>query len=126
METTEGGQNASRPAAIWKPSKAEVIEHNLTHITFRNWCTHCIRGRAVNESLSHTSGREGDIPMISVDCFCMTEENVDPECQEEKERDVTEPNKWWKSEESGAPVLVMKERKSKAVFADVVPQKGAN
>ena len=30
------------------------------------------------------------------------------------------------NEKSGAPILIMKDNKSKAVFADVVPQKGIN
>ena len=88
VETTEEGQVASRPSAVWKPPKAEVIEHNLTHIPFRNWCRYCVRGRAVNGTHPHTCGGEGGIPVISVDYFWMTEDNVDPECQEENEREM--------------------------------------
>ena len=29
---------ARRPPAVWAPSTAEVIKHNLMHIPFRNWC----------------------------------------------------------------------------------------
>ena len=27
------------------PSKEEVEEHNLTHLPYRSWCRHCVRGR---------------------------------------------------------------------------------
>ena len=27
------------------PSRDEVDEHNVTHVPYRNWCPHCIRGR---------------------------------------------------------------------------------
>ena len=27
-----------------QPSKKEVDKHNLTHINYRSWCTHCIAG----------------------------------------------------------------------------------
>ena len=28
------------------PSKQERETHNLTHIPFRSWCEHCVKGRA--------------------------------------------------------------------------------
>ena len=28
-----------------RPSQAEVEEHNLTHLPYRSWCKHCVRGR---------------------------------------------------------------------------------
>ena len=27
------------------PSKAEVLEDQLTHLPYRTWCPHCIKGR---------------------------------------------------------------------------------
>ena len=32
------------------PSAREVEEHNISHLPFRNWCPHCVKGR----------GREAD------------------------------------------------------------------
>ena len=28
-----------------KPSQSEGDQHNLTHLPYRSWCTHCVRGR---------------------------------------------------------------------------------
>ena len=27
------------------PTRAEIDEHELTHLPFRNWCEHCVKGR---------------------------------------------------------------------------------
>ena len=27
------------------PSRKEVEDHYLTHVPYRNWCPHCVRGR---------------------------------------------------------------------------------
>ena len=27
------------------PTQAEVDDHNITHMPYRNWCPHCVRGR---------------------------------------------------------------------------------
>ena len=34
------------------PSRAEVETHNLTHLPYRSWCRHCVRGRG--KELPHT------------------------------------------------------------------------
>ena len=38
------------------PSKAEREMHELTHVPFRSWCEHCVRGRG--ESVRHEAGKE--------------------------------------------------------------------
>ena len=43
------------------PSRAEVEAHNLTHLPFRSWCRHCVRGRG--KELSHgRAQRETEVP----------------------------------------------------------------
>ena len=38
------------------PTVEERREHELTHIPYRNWCPHCIRGRG--KDLDHRKGVE--------------------------------------------------------------------
>ena len=38
------------------PSKAEREMHELTHVPFRSWCEHCVRGRG--EGVRHEAGKE--------------------------------------------------------------------
>ena len=38
---------AARPGNVLAPpSEAEVEQHELTHLPFRNWCRHCVRAKA--------------------------------------------------------------------------------
>ena len=54
MEQEEGdhddefdeGRNPEELASPEGPSKHERETHNLTHIPFRSWCEHCVKGRA--------------------------------------------------------------------------------
>jgi len=39
-----------------KPSEDEVREHSLTHLPYRSWCRHCVRGRC--KSNPHKAGQE--------------------------------------------------------------------
>ena len=51
------------------PSRSEIDEHNLTHLPFRSWCRHCVRGRG--KEMPHRRGGEaGDMPELHADmCF---------------------------------------------------------
>ena len=53
------------------PSDKEVREHYKTHIPFRNWCPHCVKGRA--KAGFHMKRKEEDegtqVPVISFDCM---------------------------------------------------------
>ena len=40
------------------PSVREVEEHNLTHLPYRNWCPHCVRGRG--KDLDHRKSLDDD------------------------------------------------------------------
>ena len=56
-----------------KPSAQEVDEHNVTHLPYRSWCNHCVRGRG--RALAHHRVREDADdkarrrPRVSVDYF---------------------------------------------------------
>ena len=45
----EEGARAKTKKATDKPGKEEVEEHNATHIPFRSWCDHCVRGKCHGE-----------------------------------------------------------------------------
>ena len=83
------------------PSGEARREHELTHIPFRSWCRHCVRGRGKEEMCRKGDGREVEIPELHFDYMFMGEE------------------------EGGKTlaVLVGKERTTKATFSTVVPRK---
>ena len=39
------------------PTQKEVDEHNLTHVPYRNWCPHCVKGAARTLTIAGTSTR---------------------------------------------------------------------
>ena len=91
------------------PTQKEIDDHMLNHMPFRNWCPHCIRGRA--KAHPHLSKSDEDrissVPVVSIDYAFMSNRQV-------------------KGEEKGMPILVMKDRESKQIKSRVVPAKGTN
>ena len=58
------------------PTKKEREEHEATHIPYREWCPHCVRGRGVNRPHRSEQGggeesRERRVPRVSMDYFFM-------------------------------------------------------
>ncbi len=56
-----------------QPSQEEIDEHELTHLPFRSWCRHCVRGKG--RVADHTSKvREDGTPELHLDyCFMKSE-----------------------------------------------------
>ena len=93
-----------------KPSKEEVDEHMLTHLPFRSWCPHCIRGKSKGRPHKKAGEEQKEVPTIALDYTFMHESQN-------------------KHEEKGMPILVIKDIKQDdtgtgMIFAQVVPQKG--
>ncbi len=39
-----------------EPSKEEKLEHEMTHLPYRSWCRHCVRGRG--KQMPHREGAQ--------------------------------------------------------------------
>ena len=63
-EEAEGSKGVNRGT---KPSKKEVEEHERTHMPFRNWCKHCVFGKAKSSPHRKSDAREGEKPVVSID-----------------------------------------------------------
>ena len=50
-----------------RPSESEVREHELTHIPFRSWCRHCVRGQGVEEPCRRSDREDGGVPEVHLD-----------------------------------------------------------
>ena len=57
QEDEEAGEVKTRRAPKG-PTKKEREEHEATHIPYRDWCKHCVRGRAPNRQ--HSSKTKED------------------------------------------------------------------
>ena len=85
------------------PTQREVDEHNVTHVPYRNWCPHCVRGRG--RDLDHRrSVEEGHRVLEFSFDYCFMGDSSD-------ER-VT--------------ILVGRERSTGMSMATVVPAKGGS
>ena len=74
-EGESGERKVHKMTSPKKPSPAEVEEHNLTHLPFRNWCRHCVRGRGKEADHRVTKKEESGVPEIHLDyCFPGEEE----------------------------------------------------
>ena len=83
------------------PPQREVEEHCLTHLPYRNWCSHCVQGKGKSAPHFKRASREDSLSEVHFDyCFMST---------------------------AGQPlvtILVAKERGTKMCMATMVPMKG--
>ena len=101
-----GERSKGMPCGI-RPTQDEVEEHERTHVPFRNWCKHCVFGKAKNAPHRTQDHQDSAIPCVSIDYMYMSENS---------NREPTESDEM--------PIMVMKDRWSKTVFASIVPKKG--
>ena len=109
-EQPEEAQEARIIKAPSKPSKEEVDKHMATHIPFRSWCPHCVRGKSKGKPHKRTSQENREIPIVVMDYMFMDDTQNE-------------------GEEKGMPILVAKDINQDGtgtgmIFAYVVPQKG--
>ena len=93
-----------------QPSKAEKAAHDLTHMPFRSWCPHCVRGRG--KAKPHfkrdvEEDAEDKIPTVAID-YCFQKKCAVSEARQEKM--IT--------------TLVMKETPTGSIVSIVAPRKG--
>ena len=95
------------------PTADEIKEHMMTHIPFRDWCPHCCKGKGISTQHRKEIDRQDEVvPTVSID-YAYTigdDEARDGEMAEDYS--------------SSMPTIVMKDRKSKTITANVVARKG--
>ena len=78
----EGGNAEEEKYGTWKtikrqdprePSKEEKEEHGKTHIPFRSWCRHCVRGRGKEEACRDAK-RGHEVAEVHMDFMFMGDE----------------------------------------------------
>ena len=85
------------------PTAEEVATHNMTHLPYRSWCPHCVRGKG--RTMDHKrASREKLVRELHLDyCFMGSKEDAATKC-----------------------IVVAKDYDSKSVMASVVPVKGSS
>ena len=110
------------PTCPHAPTRQDILEHNLTHIPFRPWCPHCVRGQAKAAlHYSQDPERTPGVPTIAFDYAAMGDKRKDERAAEEQlDTDDTATDK----SKSVIQILVGKDTESKCVAAIPVPTKG--
>ena len=77
-EDTEAGDRSKiRVTTPYRPSQSEVDDHNETHLPYRSWCKHCIRGRGKEASHHQQTAEERTVPEFHMDfCFPGNEDSA--------------------------------------------------
>ena len=77
-QNAEGEQteaiNARAAALPKRPPQEEVDAHMLTHVPFRSWCPHCVRGQSKGKPHKQVRQQGRDIPTVSADYMFMHED----------------------------------------------------
>ena len=111
-----------------RPSEAEVEEHRLTHLPYRNWCPECVAGRGVGEQRGRHAGRHHDIPRVGIDYWFITTGGL--KTRNELIDDYPETDEGNQALEDARTklkimkCLIVRCHESKAIFAHSVPVKG--
>ena len=110
------------------PSPAEVEEHRVTHIPYRNWCRECTMGRGLGERRGRHTGREHQIPVVGVDYFYMSDGDIKTKVDLEYSQDSDGEAKMAEDRQAGKLVkcLVIRCYQSKNIFGHVIPCKGVD
>ena len=109
------------PPTPYMPSQSERDDHDVTNARYRSWCEHCVQGKGIE--MGHQSA--GDYEMrgvatVGFDYMFLTSGNVysREEWSESSEKDI-DPSLVLK-------VLVVRDFKSKSLFAHAVKCKGSD
>ena len=97
----EEANKATAPKIPIKPSQEEVDSHMLTHLPFRSWCPHCVRGKSKGKPHRKQAGTGKEIPTVALDYMFMH--------GNQKE-----------GEERGMPILVVKDEVKEGTGTGVV------
>ena len=79
------------------PSVEEVQQHMLTHLPYRSWCPHCVRGRGKEMDHKRKAQRdEPSVPEYHMDyCFPGDEDGQRLTVLVVVERDTRMKKRWW-------------------------------
>ena len=102
--TTSVVGEANVPWTRYKPTEDERLAHSVSHLPFRAWCSHCVKGLARDSPHRSDYGPPPDIPVVALGfCFVNTE-----------------------SDDNVLTILAMKEKPFQSVGATVLPDKSAS
>ena len=104
----------------YQPTQSERDDHELTHANYRSWCEHCVNGRGLEMKHAATTQEGRGIATVGFDYMFISGSSVYTRAE------------WSEANDGNADagdvlkVLVVRDFKSKALFAHAVRCKGAD
>ena len=71
LEPAQEEKKARGKSVPLGPNSAEKATHQLTHTSFHNWCSYCVRARAADDPHHRQPHKEPAFPIILADCCFM-------------------------------------------------------
>ena len=120
-EEGEEVREVRNPPVPETPSREEVLRHRLTHRPYRSWCPHCVRGKGRSDPHLRSTQKDAqsDVPKVVADYFFVGQRRTGNRDQRLAEDAIAEGD-------GQTPVLVLKDVRSKSLFAHACPCKGAH
>ena len=117
MEEEEQAATPANLPDVYQPTRSEYLDHCTTHYPFRAWCRHCLegRGREFGHGCHNGTKDPRASPVVSFD-YCFISDHGEVETDEQ----------FVSAGDGAAKVLVVRDSRSKALFAHVVPSKGVD
>ena len=109
-----------------RPSESEVENHRAAcHIPYRNWCPECNMGGGKEDFHKRADEREREVPLVSMDYMYLEPRDGDKVKSTEEAGELGEPE-LDDDDKLGMPIIIVKDEKTKAMSATVVPKKGVD
>ena len=120
IEAEEECQPVNSLPTPGRPSQSEIDDHNVTHVPYRSWCSHCVEGRG--REMAHTSVDRGDrsVATVAFDYLFMVQFGV----YIREEWQVLETDE--ETRTGALKILVVRDLRSRALSAHGVPFKGVD
>ena len=90
--TVQDSQKCIVKAGTVRPSQKDVDEHMVSHVPFRSWCLHCIKGKSMGKP--HFKKSQVDesacVPCVCMDYMFMSSQESDQEVEVNEEEELFE------------------------------------
>ena len=85
-----------------QPTLEEIEQHNLTHLPYRSWCRHCVRGRGKSHAQYKMEAEQSHtVPHVSMDYVFLGQED-----------------------EKALPIVLIRAHSTRVTYSHAVPCKG--
>ena len=97
----------------FQPTLSQYLDHCVTHYPYQSWCPHCVEGKGREFGHTTRAKEQSDVPTVSFDYAFLSDGE-----------EVLTQEAFDAAGETAVKLLVVRDDRSKALFAHVVPKKG--